>query len=71
MPQVNSQTGRRPIVPKEFGGKWIAWNRDNTRIIASADDLEAVACAAKEAGEEHPSFEKVPPADAYIIGAAR
>jgi hypothetical protein len=71
MPQVHSETDRRPIVPKEFGGKWIAWNRDTTRFIASADDLEAVARAAREAGEEHPSFEKVPPADTYIIGAAR
>ena len=71
MSQVNGAAQQRPVVPKEFGGKWMAWNHAATRIIASGDDLQSVAKAAKDAGEAHPSFEKVPRSDVGIIGAAR
>ena len=61
----------RPAVPVEFGGKWIAWTLDGSRIVAHGDTLDACERAAAKAGEENPRFEKVPPAGVRIIGAAR
>ena len=36
-----------PTVPHEYGGKWIAWDREGTKILAAADDLKSAeeACA--------------------------
>lgn len=65
------QNRARPVVPKEYAGRWIAWNAAANKIIASGDDLPTVAKKAQAAGEAHPSFEKVPRADVRIIGAAR
>jgi hypothetical protein len=62
---------QRPSVPKEFGGKWIAWNSNATRIVASAETLEDCAASAANAGEANPQFEKVPRPDLRIIGMAR
>ncbi len=72
MPDLSQgQPHRRPSVPKEFGGKWIAWNSDATRIIASADTLKNCAASAAKAGESDAQFEKVPRPDVRIIGMAR
>jgi hypothetical protein len=60
-----------PIVPREFGGKWIAWDHDGTRILAAADDLTSAENAARSAGENRPRLEKVPLADVRIVGGAR
>jgi len=65
------KTQEVPIVPKDFAGMWIAWNANATEIIASGPDLETVRQDAEEAGEANPSFEKVPPAEARIVGAIR
>lgn len=29
------QSVETPVVPQEYGGKWIAWNFQRTRILAS------------------------------------
>ena len=68
---VLEPTRSRPPVPKEYSGRWIAWNSSATRIIASGDDLASVVKKAQEAGEAQPSFEKIPRTDMRIIGAAR
>jgi hypothetical protein len=68
-PQDSTQTP--PTVPKELSGQWIAWNHDGTRIVATGNGLADAEKAAKQAGEEHPRFEKVPRANVRIIGAAR
>lgn len=60
---------RHPTVPIEYAGKWIAWDRALTRIVASADSLTEVLNAAKKAGEPDPILDKVPPADVRLIGA--
>jgi hypothetical protein len=55
----------------QFGGKWIAWKANATRIIASGNTLEECAAAAAQSGEANPQFEKVPRPDVRIIGMAR
>jgi hypothetical protein len=60
-----------PVVPREYAGKWIAWNREGTRILAAAEELNAAEQAAREAGENRPRLERVPRADARIVGGAR
>lgn len=73
MQNKTSQSSVRgiPVVPREYGGKWIAWNHDGTRILAAADDLTSAEQAARHAGENRPRLEKVPRADVRIIGGAR
>ena len=72
---MSEQHGRSvdfpPIVPKEHGGKWIAWNCDGTRISASGETLQQCEREASQKGEREPRFEKVPRSDVRIIGAAR
>jgi hypothetical protein len=60
---------RHPVVPKEYAGKWIAWDHDMTRIVASGNSLAAVMEAAKKIGESDPVLAKVPPANVRLIGA--
>lgn len=62
---------QRPVVPKELGGKWIAWTLDGSRIVAHGDTLRECEAAAQRAGESTVRFEKTPRADIRIIGAAR
>jgi hypothetical protein len=61
----------RSIVPKELAGKWIAWNSAGGAIIANGASLAAVMSEAQRLGESNASFEKVPPADARLVGIAR
>lgn len=60
-----------PVVPREYAGKWIAWNHEGTRILGAADELSAAEKAAREAGEDRPRLEKVPRADSRIVGGVR
>jgi hypothetical protein len=65
MGQANSK--RPPVVPKEYAGQWIAWNRDRTAIIGSAKTLPEAAAAAQATGEREPGYEWVPPANRRIV----
>jgi hypothetical protein len=58
-----------PTVPKEYAGKWIAWDHAMTRIVASGSDPADVLEAAKNVGEPNPVLGKAPPANVRIIGA--
>src|SRR5438067_292088 len=51
-----------PVVPKEYAGRWIAWNQGRTAIVASGMTLREAADAARMAGEGKPGYEWVPPA---------
>ncbi|MEX2091175.1 MAG: DUF5678 domain-containing protein [Pirellulales bacterium] len=59
----------QPTVPIEYAGKWIAWDHEVTRIIASGESLSEVVQAAEQAGEIDPVLDKVPRADVHLIGA--
>ena len=51
-----------PSIPVEFTGKWIAWNRDQTKIIASGRTFEEAKRAAAAEGEFSLLLSKVPDA---------
>ncbi len=56
-----------PIVPLKYAGKWIAWNEDHTKIIASAKRLPEAHQKALKTGEEHFWMEKIP--SSFFSGA--
>jgi len=60
-----------PRVPKEYGGKWIAWDFNRTRIMASGTTFEEAKKAAQAAGEIRPILAKVPRADVRFLGGRR
>jgi hypothetical protein len=67
----NNSSPAIPVVPHEYGGRWIAWDYAGTRILAVADELAAAERAARQAGEDRPRLEKVPRSDVRIVGGAR
>jgi hypothetical protein len=58
----------RPIVPLEYAGLWIAWDRDHIRIVASGQTIEAAFEAAIAAGEPEPILGRAPRADEIATG---
>ena len=59
------------IVPKEYSGKWIAWDFNLTRIVASGTTFAEAKQAAQAAGETRPILAKVPRADVRFLGGRR
>jgi hypothetical protein len=57
------------IVPQKYSGQWIAWNRRQTKIVASGRGFSEVRKAALKAGEKDPILEKVPPSN--VLGHFR
>src|SRR5260370_41643486 len=62
---------KHPIVPIEYAGKWIAWNQEGTRIVASGQTLQEAIEAAAKAGESDPILGKAPKADVRFVGLQR
>ena len=60
-----------PIVPKEYSGKWIAWNRERTHIVASGQTADEAEDRAIEKGEDSPILAKVPLAHVRFLGGFR
>lgn len=60
-----------PVVPREYAGLWIAWNRARTQIVASGRTLDEARSAAEAAGESQPVLAKAPRADARFLGGVR
>jgi hypothetical protein len=58
-----------PVVPIEYAGRWIAWNRELTRIIASGSTFDEAHDAAVAAGEPRPVLGKAPRPDVWFVGA--
>jgi hypothetical protein len=57
-----------PTVPIEYAGKWIAWDHDMKRIIASGSTPAEVLEEAKKLGEPNPVLGKSPRANVRSIG---
>jgi len=60
-----------PSVPVEYCGRWIAWNHDRTRIVASGTTLTEARAAARQAGETRPFLTKAPEAHVRFVGGLR
>ena len=57
-----------PIVPIEYAGKWIAWDFERTKIIASGRSYAETVRAAQASGETRPILEKTPDARVRFLG---
>ncbi len=51
-----------PIVPIELSGRWIAWDFDETKVIASGSSYAEVKRSAIATGERRPVLVKAPQA---------
>ncbi|MDZ4659587.1 MAG: DUF5678 domain-containing protein [Bythopirellula sp.] len=60
-----------PLVPREYAGRWIAWNHEQTKIVASGRTLDEARQAAESAGEVDPIMAKAPRADVRFLGGVR
>lgn len=56
------------VLAIEYAGKWIAWDFDETRILASADSYEDAKAAALSTGETRPVLVRAPDAKKRFIG---
>ena len=65
---------QRPQLPKpetvgeEYGGKWIAWDDDGVKIVASGRTYEEARDEALTSGVKLPGLEFVPPSDRAFVG---
>jgi len=57
------------ITPRKYYGKWIAWNEDQSEVIASGDSAAQVERTAIATGQTY-SLDKVPAADEFFAGSA-
>ena len=60
-----------PRVPSQYSGQWIAWNHEQSRIVASGPTLQAALDAAIAAGELQPLLTKAPDARTRFVGGLR
>ena len=66
--RLSRRRNRAPIiVPKELGGKWIAWNSDRSAIIGSGESLKGALAAARSSWEPDPGFEWAPAANHRLL----
>jgi hypothetical protein len=59
---------KTPVVPRECGGKWIAWNFERTKILATGRTYSDAKQAAEALGETKPVLAKAPRADIRFLG---
>ncbi len=66
---------RRPseplVVPLNYSGQWIAWDRQQAKIVASGRTFAEAKERAVAAGESDPVMAKVPKADVRFVGLRR
>jgi hypothetical protein len=55
-----------PEVPQELAGKWIAWDRDQTKIVGWGDSFESVKRAAAQAGQREVLIAKSQPKSRWL-----
>jgi hypothetical protein len=65
------QSHQPPAVPIDYSGKWIAWDFDETRIVATGSTYFETKHAAQATGEDRPVLVKAPQADVRFIGGHR
>ena len=60
-----------PRVPRQYCGQWIAWNHEQSRIVASGPTLQSALEAAIALGELQPLLTKAPEARTRFVGGLR
>ena len=70
-PLNHDHGSQQPDIPREYAGKWVAWNSQGTEIVASGDTLTACHEDAEQKEVQKPRFEKIPELDVRTIGALR
>ena len=65
------QLTQPPRVPRQYGGQWIAWNHEQSRIVASGPTLQSALEAAIASGELQPLLTKAPDARTPFVGCLR
>lgn len=63
------QNGKIIVTPPEYYGKWIAWNEDQSEVIASGNDAVQVERKAIAIGKPY-SLDRVPAANEFFAGSA-
>ncbi len=58
----------QPRVPSELSGKWVAWDRDETRIVASGDTFDEAKQSAAAAGQSAVLMARVPAQPRFRFG---
>jgi hypothetical protein len=64
----HQQLPDRQVVGPEYSGKWIAWDDDGLRIVASGQSYEEARERAIASGTQFPGLEFVPPLDRAFLG---
>jgi len=62
-----SQQPEPETVGEQYGGKWIAWDAENIRIVASGANADEAKQNALATGVSEPTLEFVPPSDAAFV----
>jgi hypothetical protein len=58
----------RQVVGQEYSGKWVAWDDEGIRIVASGRTYEETREQALASGVQLPGLEFVPPSDRAFVG---
>ena len=58
------------VTAKKYSGKWIAWNEDHSKVIASAETLKEVEDMVSKQGDNKVWLDKVPSSQEFYSGAA-
>lgn len=61
-----TQPPRPPAAPPEHAGKWVAWDRDQTFILAVGEEFASVRQQAIAAGHPMPLMEMVPRPRSFV-----
>ena len=68
--RIDGHFARRsqPRLPRELNGKWVAWDRDQTRIVGSGDTFAEAKEAAAAAGESAVLMARIPARNRLRLG---
>jgi hypothetical protein len=68
MSTQKKNTPESAAVPVEYAGKWLAWDHEETCILAAEHTFAEAKAAAEAAGEKRPVMVKAPLADVRFVG---
>lgn len=66
-PRVLSDPNRPKPAPMEYAGQWVAWDHDQTRIVAHGTTLQEVWNAVAAAGVVDPVYQRVRRLDEHLV----